>query len=281
MVKNARQEFDGLGTPDQAQSDLPLVNFMWINRKKALTDFADPVCAVELANIKRALENANQYPEADFNIWVDKKLLDDYSLMALECFIDEFAGNGNVKLRDLQEITDYKNDDHFKPRYVSAHFNEVSERNIYSRADYARILVLDHCMETEPRRNRIIYSDIDCPDVRLDKTLPVIMNFGVVVGDISDGILSHGYIGLATDEPDIRSQLKVLKLKAAAKAHGYHLGHMAVRDFLESLSMPFDRWYKKIAVSGLLPPVGTDPDHLSYTPPAEKLQGWKAAHQLN
>lgn len=262
--------------------DRPLINFIWINSREAESDPQNPVCSIELANIKSAVDNANKYPEADFRIWVDKKLLDDYSLFCLESFIRDHAKGGNVALHDLQEIPDYAGDPYFvplkptDPGYVLYEFNRVQPRNVYSRADYARILVLDHCLQTCADRSRIIYSDIDCPDIRLPEALPRMEQYGVAIYDMKSRFsgnpsLSHGYIGLAADKPDVRKLFKFLKWETRDLAHQDYIGARAFEDFLFRMKLPFEKSHDKIGIPDLLPEMGTRPEPLFYTPPAKPL----------
>lgn len=272
--------------PGQA-SDRPLVNYIWINAQpKALIDLENPVCAIEMGNINRALKNANLYPEADFQIWVDKKLLDDYSLFCLDCFMREKARHGNITLHNLQDIPDYANDPYFVPSstdkdYLRDQFNNRSgSRNIYSRADLARILVLDHCMRSHPERNRIIYSDTDCHDISLPETLPIMSEHGVAIHDLDSEWASHGYIGLATDNTNVREQFKTLKTNTQEVAHRRNgLGFMAFGLFLKALGMPHATWHDKIGLPDLLPRTFRNPLPYPYTPPPGKLGDWKSTYK--
>jgi len=257
--------------------DRTLVNYIWINKDKSFTNFANPVCAIELANIKLALENAAKYPEADFNLWIDKKLLDNYSLIALKSFIKQFATYDNIKVRDLQGIPDYARDPFFTPAsctkegYLSAYLDRDLHGSVYARADYARILVLDHCMKTEPWRSNIIYTDIDCPDLRLPEVLPVMKEHGIAVYDMGHCI-SNGYIGVAANKNDMKEQFKILKSKTRRAVHKGDLGYKAFQTFLEEINMPYSSWHNKIGLPRLLPEMYTVPEHLSYKPLAKKIK---------
>lgn len=264
---------DTPATPQPPASGRPLVNYIWINKSKAVANPANRACSINLANVMKATTNANLYPDADFRIWVDKNLLDEYSLFCLESFIADHARAGNIRIHNLQDIPDYANDLYFVPLDsgkqggLSYMFNSRSSpRNVYSRADYARILVLDHCMKTAPEQNRLIYSDIDCPDIRLPEALATLDKYGVVIHDLGEGCVSHGYIGLVTDNEAVKTHFEPLKWETRRAAHDDELGFKAFDAFLTKLGMPNSTWHNVIGLTDLLPPIGALPGSISYTP---------------
>src|SRR3989339_888329 len=91
----------------------PLVNYVWINSRKAETSHEKPVCTIDLAQIDLILHNASLYPEADFWIWVDMKLPGEYSIACLENLVEQESTQGNVTLCNLQNIPDYADDSYF------------------------------------------------------------------------------------------------------------------------------------------------------------------------
>lgn len=275
-------------TPKAAASETTLekskalVNYIWINSKKAAYDHNNPVCAIEMAYIQRALDNANRYPEADFKLWVDKKLLDPYSLLCVESFINERAKNANVLIHDLQEIKDYAADEYFVPpestkkSSLSDTFNRSAPRNVYSRADYARILVLDHCMQTYPAYTQLIYSDIDCPNVRLPEAAQIIRAHGIAVYDMGGGgRISHGYIGIDPQHSGVKKHFPTLKSRTGSSAHYHLLGYVAFGEFLSNLGLPIEKSHKKIGLPNLLPAMFSRPNHLSYAPGNDVVKTWK------
>lgn len=265
--------------PVKSQEDRVLVNYMWVNSHKTEMDPENPECALNLGNIKRAVDNANRYPQADFRIWVDKQLLDEYSQFVLEQFINEFSNTDNIKVHDLQDIKDYAEDPYFVPLtskqkgFLKDAFSRCGDRNVYSRADLGRILVLDHCMQTEPERSRVIYSDIDCPDVRLGEVLPLTDKYGVAIHDLGFSCVSHGYIALAADNERIREQMRFLKADSIQDAHRNKLGFMAFESFLNRLDMPNHKWHKVIGLKNLLPEMHTSPVRVDYTPKESFMPG--------
>lgn len=260
--------------PVKSQEDRLLVNYMWVNSHKTEMDTENPTCALNLGNIKRAIDNANRYPQADFRILIDKQLLDEYSQFVLEQFIDEFANTGNIKVHDLQDIKDYAEDPYFVPLtsgqkgFLKDAFSRSGDRNVYSRADLGRILVLDHCMQTEPARSRVIYSDIDCMDIRLGEVLPLLDKHGVAIHNLGSHCVSHGYIALATDNEDVKKYMPFLKADSIQTAHRNELGFTAFESFLNRLEMPNQDWHDVIGLDNLLPEMHTAPIRVDYTPRA-------------
>lgn len=273
---------------DASGPSATLVNFIWINKDKTTAAPDNPSPMIEMQNIRNAVDNANKYPDADFRLWIDLKLMDEYTAFCIERFIDENAEHGNIALRDLQEIPDYVNDSLFTPPSslgkggLSRNFNiaaYVKDRkgpgNVYSRADYARILVLDHCMETERKRGRIIYSDIDCPDVRLPEAEKLIDKYGVAMHDLSIFVPSHGYIGLNANMFPVRNHLRQLKYRTSEAAHKGHQGFRAFEIFLGALGMPNAHYHSVIGLKDLLPEMEIVPPHLDYAPPYKDFKKWQ------
>ncbi len=214
------------------------------------------MCAIGLEKIERVVANANQYQRADFKIWVDSKLLDDSTRFWLGSFVHNASKAKNIEICDLQSIPDYAED----PLFYGQHVNKRSDRegwgNIYSRADYARIIMLDHCVETEKSRSRIFYSDTDCQDIRLPEAMRIVDDFGIAIHGTGNLTLSHGYIGLSNRDNEIKSGLKSLKADARVSAHAGQLGCNAFGVFLERLGLPHKTWMPLIGLKGLLPEIG-------------------------
>ncbi len=260
-----------------------LVNYLWINKDKSVLNLKKPQCAISMSHVQCAVVNANKYPEADIQIWVDKKILDDYSLFLLQSFIEEKSKHKNVTVCDLQSIPDYANDCYFVPLeptekgYLNDAYSRVCLRNAYSRADYARILVLDHCLQVNAERPYIIYSDMDCKDLRLPEAKKVMQRYGIVIHDFGGGHASHGYIGLLPGDGKIEKHFPSLKSQAFDCAHQGSLGVRAFDNFLEAIGMPNKQWFEIIGLPDLLPAVGVHPRSVKYTPPPEKMNAWKLA----
>lgn len=261
-------------------SQRPLVNYVWITSRKPTPSPYNKECAVELANIESAVSNANRHPEADFQLWLDKKVLDDYSLFCIDYFLHGRTFYKNIKIADLQTIPDYANDPFFTPLeptdpgYAVEAFCRVGPRNVYARADYARILVLDHCLITQPERPQIIYSDIDCPSLRLTEVSDRIRRHGIAINGLGGGI-SNGYIGLDPNYPDLRRHFETLKQQSTAVAHQNGLGYSEFGNFLEALGVNLE----DVGIQQLLPRIGHEMPHHDYKlASTRQFKTWKKNH---
>ena len=240
-------------------NDRPLINYMWINRAKAATNPDGPMCAIGLQYIERAVENGNRYPQADFKLWIDKKLLDDSTHFWLGSFLYERMKHGNIEICDLQTIPDYANDPLFVPIGPSGSTDDDKKLtlNVYIRADYARILILDHCLKTYGDRSRFIYSDIDSEDIHLFRASNIMDRRGIVINDMgSHSVVSHGYIGLAAKNRKIQAHFKELKECTRMAAYGDALGFRAFDAFLVRIGLPLERSREKIGIHRVLPRCG-------------------------
>lgn len=265
------------GTPDatvNACLNRPLVNYLWITPLKTEFDSGDPVCAVNLGNIECAVSNANKYPEADFLLWLDKKTLDEYSQFCIESFIKDYSKHKNIKIQDLRNIPDYANNPFFIPpdpsqtgSLLSPH-NRQGKKNVYARADYARVLVLGDRMQNMPHLTCIIYSDIDCPDIQLGKTLEIIEKHGIAINYIVGTEISNGYIGINPHKRCIKTHYAELKFDSRELAHQGFLGYPAFGRFLEKIEAEHEGQNEdyQIAIFNLVSSVFTEPDNVSYTP---------------
>lgn len=264
----------------EVKSNSALVNYVWINSRKVIPKPDKEECSLNFGNFKRAIRNANKYPEADFRIWVDKSLLDEYSLFCLDSFVQENGQHGNVCVHDLQEIPDYSGDPYFVPLekgekgYLMGEFNRHGPRNVYSRADYARILVLDHCLKEPSPHSSLIYSDIDCPDIRLKEALPILKKYGVVIFDMGSATVSHGYIGIDRDNEAVTSNFEKLKLDTRKAAHRDDLGFEMFDKFLKRIKLPNAEFHNIIGLPNLLPAVLTKLKNIKYKP-SGNFEDWR------
>lgn len=168
-----------------------IVNYTWINDEvfSVSDDRRAPLCGIPLNYIERAIANAQKYPDATFNIWIDRRYLEDTpSEFLLQSFL--FASDcPNVKIRDLNEISDYAKADLFDPS---------SGVSIWHRADLARILTVRHTLQENPARTSI-YADFDIEDIKLNdaKLINSFKKAGLVLGTVTPDCyrFENGFFG--------------------------------------------------------------------------------------
>lgn len=238
----------------------PLVNFVWGNMVKAGKNGA-PECLIPLDNIRRAIDNANKYPGADFNIWIDHDFLDDSTLFWLDSVLYAEGKNSNVTFHNLRDIPDYANNSFFDSEQTYNSRYHIT--SVYGRADYARILVLDHCMKTEPNRDRIYYSDMDSTDIRLNETEEVIKREGLVTTAITMAGAEHvphnGFIGIAPHAPAIKAHFAAFVQNTAdlMKSHNgamiKDLGYKSFAQFLNDIGIDYANEHNRVAIDGIVP----------------------------
>lgn len=196
-----------------------IVNYVWINSRPDQPGRAEE-CSVSLKHLDRAYENARSYPSAQFNVWVDYNFLDERSRKRLEAHNNQCAPP-NVELRDLNDIPAYREAKIFKPGVA---------RNIWMRVDLARVIVLDHVLESGEARYAL-YADFDTPDVRLNEARLRMDKYGVALGttgankENEGGAVENGYFGFQRkkDGPKFVRGLLASTFRAAAcdKMNGY------------------------------------------------------------
>jgi len=214
-----------------------ILNYVWINDKPDNIDMLrDDLCSVPLHYFDRAFKNARDYPDVDVNIWVDYAMLDGYSRL----FVDSYTlmqEMPNVRLHNLRDI----------PTYVQTPmFDTSGQHPIWSRVDYARLLVLEHCLGNMPARD-VFYADFDVQNVKLDqKNLKDCMNhYGCIIGRAD--IIENSFFGFRKGtkaEDFLVSTLLPETLEATRK--GTENGYSAMKH-------NFTRWfYKTYPVNGFL-----------------------------
>ncbi|MCB1537943.1 MAG: hypothetical protein KDJ49_03065 [Alphaproteobacteria bacterium] len=214
-----------------------MVNYVWISELPAQdSETRENMCTVPLQHVHRAIENANRYPDADFILWLDNRLLDDLSRFWVASYIYQCSDHRNVILCDLNAIPAYSGEDLFKNTDHKGK-NRSGAGSVYVRADCARILVLDHCLKQNRDRPFILYSDIDCPDLKLAEAGRVVQQHGVAINSLGRffWITSHGYIALSPSRRDVGMLFPLLcdeTIKAAQKGD---LGDRAFSRFLNRL----------------------------------------------
>lgn len=179
----AKGDFDRCSTPGNCS-----VNYVWICPKEDARAQDEAVTRIPLHYFERMYENAARYPEADFNLWLDFEQLGtvDRFFVASHRYLFDASG---IEIRDLRTIPEYLQNSGFDPD---------SGRTLYAKADYARILVLNRLLRGGHDKE-IIYSDLDCEDVRIrapevrEKLDGAGMAFGYTGADQR---VCNGYIGL-------------------------------------------------------------------------------------
>lgn len=240
-----------------------ILNYVWINVCHDDIIERDELCSVPLHFFDRAYENARRHPDVDVNIWVDYALLDDASRFFVDSY-GYFADTPNVKLQNLRDI----------PAYAQSPLFKINmEHPIWCRVDYARLLVLQHCLETKAAED-VFYSDFDVADVALDHPYlkRCIDRFGCIMG--KSQVLENGFMGFRR-ETKAASFLKDTLIPATldVTAQGAENGYPAFkRNFKRwfNKAFPVQSWLVSKPMHNVLEPMGYKlPDNPAYT--ADKL----------
>lgn len=172
-----------------------ILNYVWINKlKQKRGDRANPIPEAYCVN---AAGIARQYPDVKTIIWVDEKLLSAGSKKAVYA---RFAAENlpNLSVVNVRSIPSYAGDKIFD----DLEFVERTQDTLWKRVDRARLLVLEHVLETG-MADEAFYSDFDIIDPQLKgRRLRRIFNeHGLVFGKIPmpppnhDTGLENGFIG--------------------------------------------------------------------------------------
>jgi hypothetical protein len=154
-----------------------IVNYVWINKDVFTINDSDPsapLCGIPLHYVDKAIANAKQYPDTQFQIWIDPQYLTD---TPSEFFLQShlyYNDCQNITVRDLNNIASYATD---------AFFNPENRNNIWHRVDLARLLALQDCLNHNEDK-KAIYADFDIEDVffgfkRLSR---LVTNYGTAFG---------------------------------------------------------------------------------------------------
>lgn len=185
------------------------VNCFWVN---FLSDDPDreggPLCSVGLQRFANIFKNAREYPDVDFNLWIDFRNLDDMSRFWVESYYYANAprassGRTNLNLCDARDIRAYAQWKRFRPDQVKTYNHKPLFRRddeCFTRPDGFRLLLLEQRLQESKRRN-IIYTDSDVPNplsVPL-KSAAAYDDFGIMIG-VSCGLTSHGYIAISQSQ---------------------------------------------------------------------------------
>jgi hypothetical protein len=94
---------------DRQSQDLKIeLHYLWINQRPDSPE-RRALCSIPLTSVDKVIKNAKCYPNLPATLWVDMALIDGLTRMMLisHLYIHDLK---NLKVRDLNEIEDYKND---------------------------------------------------------------------------------------------------------------------------------------------------------------------------
>lgn len=182
FVEAAAKKDTGTFSPSKCE-----VNHVWINREAHAPEGSDISCGVPLRYLDKVFKNAEKYKDAQFNVWIDKNLLDGLSLFFVDSHAYMQKGIENLSIRSLRDIEEY---DQFPL------FNNPDKSNLFLRTDLARLIVMKHVMENSDKKI-VMYSDFDADDVSLGNpdVQARLDTFGMSFCDTECG-LTNGYIAL-------------------------------------------------------------------------------------
>ena len=162
-----------------------VMNYVWINKEPVEPSGEGALCGVPLNHLDKAFRNAEKYPEATFNLWVDFSLLDDMSRFFITSHA-YFSAPENLKICDLNDIPAYRELELFRGKSLS---------DIFARVDLARLFAMEHCFDTTETEN-VFYSDFDVDDVKLNspQTSRTLAKYGMFFGTVGCGRLENGYM---------------------------------------------------------------------------------------
>lgn len=206
-------KFSGSAAKPDTPEPKRVLNYVWINVEKFEPREGGPTTGLP-HYINIAIENALRYPETQTNIWMDFNLLDQGSIDAARSLVSD----AKIKICNLQDIKAYKDRSEpggvFDPERQLSEDSEMSissgrRKNIWGRVDFAKILVLEHCLK-ETDAEEIFYSDFDVPDVSVDipEVTSRLRNHGIMTAWVGEyeygqtGRLENGYIAIGREKLD-------------------------------------------------------------------------------
>lgn len=176
-----RVNYDGAGSC--------IVNYVWINEEvfDSEEEDGDPQCGIPLNHVDYVIDNARRYPDAVFNIWLDRRYVENSPTeMILQSYL-YLNDCPNIMIKDLNDIPDYANNKFYDPQ---------SKTLVWQRVDTARLLVAEHMLTRHPEKIAV-YADFDVQDVRIDcaEFEKAITKEGFVFGstDPSGWCMENGY----------------------------------------------------------------------------------------
>lgn len=264
MPKRAFRAKTRVALPDEsfeADCRQTLVNYIWINAVPDVYSPDGPMCSIPLQYVQRAVDNANNYPDISFKLWIDSRLVSDESRFWLASFLYDGLRQQNMEICDLRTLPEYARSRVFK-RISPLPELRKHRGSVYVRADYARILVLKHCAKTCRDKRFLIYSDLDCKDIWARGVLSTLRVYGIAINHMghSDSV-SHGFIALDTANKTVMAPLDRLCRETASAANAGELGYMAFGAYLARIypmyseNSPSIRHYLLPGVCHTLPPV--------------------------
>jgi len=164
------------------------LNHVWIQAVRLQKQDALS-CPIPDALIENTRINAAANIGVPVNIWVDLCGVGETDSDVIT-MLNAQESAPNITYRSLDEITRYKTDPLFKIK------PQDQEKIIWEQVDVARLLVLEHMLDSS--KEAAIYSDMDMnlQDSRFHKALGILEEFGAVVMELHDhGGLENGFFG--------------------------------------------------------------------------------------
>lgn len=167
------------------------LNYVWIHYVRPDGGFEREMPCYQLKNMCVVAE---RYPDIDRYLWVDFQRLDHAEEWRLRASVQDYG----VVLRDLREMPSYNSEAIFdvvpwpddpvgKSSHGASYHPYLGHRSsIWRQVDWARILVLKHCLD-DLLYDEVFYADFDLVDIRLsDSGLRSIFNeYGMVFSTIA------------------------------------------------------------------------------------------------
>lgn len=183
----------------------PLFVHVCLNRGDALAVPDDPSRSSILPYIKNIVERAGEHGGIDFVIGLDMKTLDPVSCFWVHAYAYVCAKSpahlNNLTFFDLRKIPSYEG----LPSYMHEPvFNQLASSteqrealgSVYSRADYARVLMLYHAMKTNPDRRYIVYTDSDLRKFSWSRMQRSLDSYGICLHNAGVCGVSNGLMAL-------------------------------------------------------------------------------------
>lgn len=163
------------------------VNYIWLNPRDSRKSLADCATRLPLHYLERMYENAATYSDANFYLWLDFDQLSYADHFFLDSHRYIFDAE-RIKIRNLRDIPEYND-------YPG--FEKDSNIALYARADFARVLVLNHMLQHHID-DTIIYADLDCSDIKLTDNAfkECLEKYGLALGYAGKNRACNGYIAL-------------------------------------------------------------------------------------
>ena len=178
---------------DAHETDGKIINYLWIDSKK-FKGHQNALCSLPFKLLDKAIENAKRYPEHKFKLWIDYEMTDETSLYLIASHL-YIQGITNIEIENLRDIPSYDQCSFF------SHDSDYT-KSIWARVDTARLLVLQHCLETT-KAAQVFYSDFDIDDVGVnrDDVQDILSNHGFVIGHAeASTILENQYFGIGRND---------------------------------------------------------------------------------